>query len=108
MSISSAPRLTSTSSSLAFAIAGASSAAFARDEPEIEAADARGGAVQHIEAVPPILHHAERQRRLGGERENGFAIRPRESAGAKNEHRFGLVGRRMVGESGERFGPAPR
>ena len=79
--------------------------AFARDEAEIEAADARGGAVQHIEAVPPILHHAKRQRRLRRERENGAAIGPREGPGSKNEHRLDFVRRRMVGEGGERFRP---
>ena len=33
-----------------------------------------------------------------------MAVRPRKSAGSKNEHRLGLVGRRMVGECGKRFG----
>ncbi len=43
---------------------GSRQSARARHQAEIEAADARGGAVQHIEAVPAFLDDAEREPQL--------------------------------------------
>ena len=56
--------------------------AFARDEAEIEAADARGRRMQHIEAIPGRfrLDRADGDGRLGGERKHRRAVGPRDSA----------------------------
>ena len=59
--------------------------------------------MQNVEAVPAVLDHAERQRRLGGERQHRRPVDARDRAGAEDEHRLRLVGRRMLGEGGERL-----
>ena len=84
---------------------GRAKPALPRREADIEPADARSGGMQNVEAVPAILDDAERQRRFGGKRQHGEAVGPRERAGAEDEHRLGLVRRRMIDEGGERVRP---
>ena len=72
-----------------------------RDGARIEAADARGGAVQHIEAVPARLDDAEPLPLPRAQ--NSRAVWSREGARAQYEHPVGLIGRRMIGEARERF-----
>ena len=82
--------------------------AFARHEAEIESADARSCAVQHIETVPPVLDHARGESGLGEARENGHAVRPGESAGANDHHWLGHALRRLAQCLRERLRPRPR
>ena len=83
-------------------------AALPRHEAEIERADARGRAVQHAIAVPAVLHRAEIDRGLGGERSDRRAVGARQRAGADQHQRtLGLaqhVGEGVAGDGGERLG----
>ena len=84
-------------------------APFARHEAEVEAGDAGGGGVQHAEPVPADvrLHRAHGHRRLGGERQDGGAVGPRQRRLADDDQRplgafdFLEEGMRAAGELGE-------
>ena len=57
--------------------------ALARHEADIERADAGGRLVQHGEAIPVVLDHAQFDRNAGGERRHTRAIVARERAGRR-------------------------
>src|SRR6201999_637985 len=69
--------------------------------------DARGSAVQHREAVPAVLHRAELERGLRGERGKLRAVLAREDAGANKDQRVFRVLQRLGelarAETGERL-----
>ena len=79
--------------------------ALAWHQAEIEPAHARGRAMQHIEAVPPVFDDAGRQGGLGEARQHGDAVGSRKSAGADDEHRLRHPGRRLLRDRRERLRP---
>ena len=90
-------------------------AAGAGREAEIEAGDARRGAVQHVEPAPAVADHAAALRRGAAERQHGLPIGPRQRAHAHST----IIGRsarsmarsappRPEAISASAAGPSPR
>ena len=107
MSISSTPSRNRTSSVPDAAICRVFKRALARHEAEIERADARRRVVQHAIAVPAVLHGAEIDRGLGGQRRDRRAVGARKRPGADQHQRtLGLaqrVGKGVPRNVGERL-----
>src|SRR5690606_8421408 len=67
-------------------------APLARQEAELEAANACRSGVRHVEAVPAVLDHAVTLGDATGGGEHRRAVRPRERAHAEDQHRpLGLL-----------------
>ena len=84
--------------------AGHIQAALGRQQAEVEAADPGRRGVQHVEAVPAVLDHAEALGDLARGRKERSAVREPERALAQDQHRpLGLrqAGREIVAAIGE-------
>ncbi len=88
--------------------------ALARHKADLKRTDARGRGVQHAVAVPALLDDAKLDGGLRRQRRDSRAVRPRQRAGAEDDHRTLGRFKRLreavlaASELRERVGPAPR